>query len=116
MSHIPCRELNTWPLYYELDVRFSQIAAHSWLALMTFGLSEHNIEGCDCATQKKYLSLEIHEEHSSDNNCVLERMVRKAPGRSVPSRAALMAWFLLMARKLTRGHRPVEMTWSDVRQ
>ena len=35
---------------------------------------------------------------------------------SVPARAALMAWFLLMARKLTRGHRPVEMTWSDVRQ
>ena len=35
---------------------------------------------------------------------------------SVPVRATLMAWFLLMARKLTRGHKPVEMTWSDVRQ
>ena len=35
---------------------------------------------------------------------------------SVPSRAALMALFLLMARKLTRGHRLVEMMWSDVRQ
>ena len=43
-------------------------------------------------------------------------MVKRAPGMSVPARAALMAWFLLMARKLTRGHRPVEMTWSDVRQ
>ena len=64
-----------------------QIAAHSWL-----NLSEHNIEGCDCAAHKKYRSLEIHEEHCSDNHCVLEWMVRKAPGRSVPSRAALMAW------------------------
>ncbi len=35
---------------------------------------------------------------------------------SHPAMAALMAWFLLMARKLTRGHKPVEMTWSDVRQ
>ena len=35
---------------------------------------------------------------------------------SVPVRATLMAWFLLMARKLMRGHKPVEMTWSDVRQ
>ena len=35
---------------------------------------------------------------------------------SVPVRATLMAWFLLMARKLTRGHKAVEMTWSDVRQ
>ena len=34
---------------------------------------------------------------------------------SIPARATLMAWFLLMARKLTRGHKPVEMTWSDVR-
>ena len=39
---------------------------------MTFGLSEHNTEGCDCAAHKKYRSLEIHEEHCSDNNCVLE--------------------------------------------
>ena len=39
MSHIPSRELNTWPLYYELDVRFSQIDAHAWLNLMAFGLS-----------------------------------------------------------------------------
>ena len=35
---------------------------------------------------------------------------------SVPGRATLMTWFLLMARRLTRGHKPVEMTWSDVRQ
>ena len=35
---------------------------------------------------------------------------------SIPVRATLMAWFLLMARKLMRGHKPVEMTWSDVRQ
>ena len=63
MSHILCRDLNTWPLYYELDVRFSQIAAYSWLALMTNGLSEHNTEGyeCDCAAHKKDCNLEIHE-------------------------------------------------------
>ena len=35
---------------------------------------------------------------------------------SVPVRATLMAWFLLMARKLTRGHRPVEMMWCDERR
>ena len=62
MSHmtLPARtSTRTWPLYYELDVRFSQIAAHSWLALMTFGLSEHNTEGC--AAHKKDCNLEIHE-------------------------------------------------------
>ena len=35
---------------------------------------------------------------------------------SVLARTAMMAQFLLMARKLTRGHKLVEMTWSDVRQ
>ena len=27
-----------------------------------------------------------------------------------------MVWFLLKARKLTRGHRQVEMMWSKARQ
>ena len=47
MSHIPCRDLNTWLLYHQLDVRFGNIASHIWLGLMTFGLSEHKTGGCD---------------------------------------------------------------------
>ena len=39
-------------------------------------------------------------------------MERRAPVMSVPDRVALMAWLLLMARKLPRRHRP----WSDVMQ
>ena len=46
---------------------------------MTFGQSEHSTEDCDCAAHKIDCSLEIHEEQCSDNNCVLERMVRRAP-------------------------------------
>ena len=116
VDHAPCRDLNNWLLYNELEVRFGKIAANAWYDLMMFGLSEHNTEVCDCAMHKNDCNQETHEEQCSDDNCVLERMVRRVPLMSVLARTALLAWFIVMARKLTGRHRPVEMYWSDVRQ
>ena len=60
-------------------------------------------------------------EHTSDNednfdNCILERMVRKVSLMTVLAKTALLAWFIVMARKVTGQNRPMEMDWLGVKQ
>ena len=112
----PCLNLNNWILYNELDIKFGKITAEACVSLMTISQSEHNNDKCDCISHKKYCSKESHNSNCSDSNCILERMERKVLGMNPVAKVALLAWFLLMARKLTgKMTRPVGMSWEDVK-
>jgi len=116
MDHITCKDLNNWRLHNELNFRFGKNAADAWCQLITLTASEHNSEICDCLMHKNYCSKETHEEQCNDDNCVLERMVRKVSLMTVSAKIALLAWFIFMARKVTGQRRPVDMFWPDVKQ
>ena len=109
--------LNNWILYNELDIKFGKITAEACVSLMTISQSEHNADSCDCISHKKYYSEESHNSNCS--NCILERMVRKVPGMNPAAKVALralLAWFLLMTRKLTgKMTRPLGMSWEDMK-
>ena len=68
---------------------------------MTISQSEHNADNCDCISHKKYCSIETHDSNCNDRNCILERKMRKVSGMNLAAKVALLAWFLLMATKLT---------------
>ena len=111
--------LNNWILYNELDIKFGKMTADSaeaCVSLMTISQSEHNADSCDCISHKKYYSEESHNSNCSDSNCILERMVRKVPGMNPAAKVALLAWFLLMTRKLTgKMTRPLGLSWEDMK-
>ena len=101
VDHPPCRDLNNWILYNELNVRFGKITAEACFTVMTISQSEHNADNCDCISHKKYCSIETHDSYCNYRNCILERMMRKVSGMNLAAKVALLAWFLLMATKLT---------------
>ena len=115
VDHPPCRDLNNWILYNELNVRFGKITAEACFTVMTISQSEHNADNCDCISHKKYCSIETHDSNCNDSNCILERMMRKVSGMNLAAKVALLAWFLLMATKLTdKITRPVHCSGNVV--
>ena len=116
VDHPPCRDLKNWILYNELNIRFGKITAEACFTVMTISQSEHNCDNCDCIFHKKYCRIETHDSYCNNSNCILERMMRKVPGMNLAAKVALLAWFLLMARKLSdKMTRPVGMPWGHVK-